>query len=293
MKCMHCGCEKFTEKKVRFNPTVKDEIVEVIAPAFVCSECNEALMNSEQMNFLRKVSADEYKKNHGLLTSSQIISFRESLGMSQSAFARYLSVGEASIKRWETYFIQDASQDELIRLKCDDAVAEMNFLNIQWKRNKPDKFNGFRHFNFELFKNVALFLIQETKASLLYLNKFHFYIDFLHFKSTGTSLTGARYVPLKYGPCPDQYTLLYDVLTRKGYLKKRNAYSYILLQKPDLSIFDDKEMRTLKAMEALYKEYGKQKIFELSHDEKGFDQTEECSFIDYKYAKDILLPIQN
>lgn len=291
MKCIRCGCEKFTKKKVRFNPMIKDKVVEVIVPAFVCSECNETLMNSEQMNFLRKAGADEYKKSHGLLTSSQIISFRESLGMSQSTFAHYLNVGDASIKRWETYFVQDASQDELIRLKCDDAAAEMNLLNIQWKSCKPDRFNGFRHFNFELFKNVALFLIHKTQTSLIYLNKLHFYIDFLHFKFTGMSLTGMRYVPLKYGPCPDQYKLLYDMLISKGYLKKKNAYSYVLLQRPDLSIFDDKEIKTLKTMESLYKEYGKEKIFELSHEEKGFDQTDECSFIDYKYAKDILLPL--
>ena len=46
--------------------------------------------------------------------------------MSQAAFANYLKVGEASIKRWETYFVQDVVQDDHIRLKCDEAYAEVN-----------------------------------------------------------------------------------------------------------------------------------------------------------------------
>lgn len=63
------------------------------------------------MNFLRRFAADAYRKKHNLLTSDQIIRYRESLGMSQTAFANYLKVEEASVKRWETYYIQDNVQD--------------------------------------------------------------------------------------------------------------------------------------------------------------------------------------
>jgi hypothetical protein len=52
------------------------------------------------------------------LTSEEIINYRALLGMSQVAFANYLKVGEASIKRWETYFVQDVVQDDHIRFRC-------------------------------------------------------------------------------------------------------------------------------------------------------------------------------
>jgi DNA-binding transcriptional regulator YiaG len=64
-------------------------------------------MNDEQMSELRKRAADAYRTNHGLLTSEEIVNFRNALGMSQAAFANYLKVDKASIKRWETYFVQD------------------------------------------------------------------------------------------------------------------------------------------------------------------------------------------
>ncbi len=60
MQCIKCGHEKFTEKEVQIKSTIKDEIVEVIAPAFVCCECDETLMNSDQMDFLRKSTMDKY-----------------------------------------------------------------------------------------------------------------------------------------------------------------------------------------------------------------------------------------
>jgi putative zinc finger/helix-turn-helix YgiT family protein len=130
MKCLKCNSEKFKREKARFHPELKGEVLDVTVPAFICEKCQTPLMDSKQMNILRKGAADEYRKKHGLLTSSDIIAYRNDLGLSQKAFAEYLHVGEASIKRWETCFVQDASQDELIRLKCDQSKAEVNFKNL-------------------------------------------------------------------------------------------------------------------------------------------------------------------
>jgi hypothetical protein len=41
-------------------------------------------MDDEQMSYLRKMSADVYRKNHGLLTSEEIIRFQPMFGMSQT-----------------------------------------------------------------------------------------------------------------------------------------------------------------------------------------------------------------
>lgn len=65
MKCLECGNEKFTTKKMRFTPEIKGEVVEVFAECSACSKCDSSRMNDEQMNALRKAAADEYKKKHG------------------------------------------------------------------------------------------------------------------------------------------------------------------------------------------------------------------------------------
>lgn len=87
-------------------------------------------MDTSQMNILRRKAADEYRRQSNLLTSEQIVKYRSMLGMSQAAFAKYLKAGIASIKRWETYFVQDVVQDEHIRLKCDLDYAKLNVKEI-------------------------------------------------------------------------------------------------------------------------------------------------------------------
>jgi putative zinc finger/helix-turn-helix YgiT family protein len=141
MKCLNCENEKFEEKKLRFNPEIKGEIVEVVVSSCVCTCCHTPLMDTNQMSKLRKAAADKYRRTHRLLTSTDIINFRKMMGMSQTAFANYLNVGEASIKRWETYFVQDPVQDEHIRLKCDEAYAEFNALEVHWKSHSPDVYS--------------------------------------------------------------------------------------------------------------------------------------------------------
>lgn len=289
MKCLKCNATQFVNQSVRFTPEIKGETVEVIVPCMVCQNCQTPIMDTGQMSVLRRASADKYRERHSLLTSAQIITYREELGMSQSAFSRYLGVGEASIKRWETYYIQDTSQDELIRLKCDEASAEMNFLSVHWKRDEPDSYSGNRKFNLQLFKNIALYLVQHTNQSIIYLNKLHFYIDFLHYKKNGVSLTGARYTPLKYGPCPDQYRPIYEALVSAGCLKENKNHSYEAITSPDLTLFDDSEKETLAHILGLYKSLGMQNIYKLSHQEKGYKETDECAFINYKFAEDLAI----
>lgn len=287
MRCLKCASEKFETQRMRFSPEIKGEVVEVVVPCSVCKSCHEPLMDGKQMNNLRRSAADAYRKLHNLLTSDQIIQYREALGMSQAQFARYLNVGEASIKRWETYFIQDPSQDDHLRLKCDEAAAEINYLQIYWKHQEPDIYSGLKKFSLALFKNVALYLLEKTKVSRIYLNKLLFYVDFYHFKKHGKSLTGAKYIPLKYGPCPDQYKIIYDNFEKNGLLQNEDGQRYKNLAKPDLSLFDDHERATLEHIYQLFKQYGAKHLYELSHTEKGFKETAECTFISYDYAKDL------
>lgn len=287
MKCLKCSNDKFEIKKSQFAPEIKNQLLEVEVPCFVCKNCGATLMDSAQMNILRRAAADRYRELNALLTSKQIIKYRECLGMSQAAFARYLNVGEASIKRWETYFIQDNSQDDHIKLKCDASYAETNYLNVHWKCQEPDIFSGNKKFSLELFKQIALYLVSKTHESIIFLNKLHFYIDFYHFKKNETSITGARYIPLKYGPCPDQYKIIYDSFESNGILNNLKNNKYNTTTEPDLSVFDDQEKESIEYIYNIFTNRGARYLYELSHKEKGYKDTSECTFISYEYANDL------
>lgn len=283
MKCLHCNGEDFEEKKIRVTPEIKGEEVEVVVSASVCTKCNQPLMNDQQMNQLRRAAADQYRKQHHLLTSEEIIHFREILGMSQIAFAKYLNVGDASIKRWETYFVQEPVQDEHIRLKCDEAYAEFNALNVHWKSNPPDIYSGQRKFSWELFKQAVRYLI-ETANSPLFLNKALFYADFKHFQLYGVSITGVRYIHLEYGPCPDQYQNLIYFMMHGGDLLSAGHHILKSAKKSDLTVFGDSEKEVLQMVAQLTKGDGGKRLLNLSHQEAAFTKTEPFEWISYEYA---------
>lgn len=286
MKCLNCDGNKFEKKNCRFTPEIKGEEVEVIAPAMICSHCSTPLMDDEQMSHLRKMSADIYRKNHGLLTSEEIIHFRSMFGMSQAAFANYLKVGEASIKRWETYFVQDIGQDEHIRLKCDEAYAEFSALNVEWKSHPPDVYSGKRRFSWELFKQAILYLVKFAKSPL-FLNKAIFYADFFHYKQFGVSITGARYAHLEYGPCPKRYETLFECMIREELLVRAGGHHLKPTMPADLSLFDDSEKEALEYVAKLTEKDGGKKLLELSHQEDAYKKSQSMSLISYEHSKSL------
>lgn len=288
MKCLHCDGEKFETKSCRFTPEIKGEEVEVVVPALVCKKCQTPLMDDEQMSVLRRAAADEYRKKHNLLTSEEIVNFRTLMGMSQAAFASYLKVGDASIKRWETYFVQDVGQDEHIRLKCDEAYAEYNALSVQWKSHPPDIYSGNRRFSWELFKQAVRYLIGFAKSPL-FLNKALFYADFKHFQLHGTSITGARYAHLEYGPCPQQYENLIYYMIHEGALLQAGQHTLKSAEPADLNLFGDSEKEILQLVALAVKADGGEKLLKLSHEERAYTKTKSMELISYEHAKNLLL----
>jgi len=243
-------------------------------------------MDDDDVNFLRRSAADKYREERGLLTSKWMIEFRESFGMSQRAFAKYLIVGEASIKRWETYYIQDASQDDHIRLKCDQHHAELNLMNIIWNTQVPDIYTGWRRFSFELFKNAALVFINKNNSSEG-LNKLMFYADFLHYKRHGKCITGIRYKPIRSGPFADRCDVILRILEKQDVIQASPANNYQTSSVSNFKIFDDYEKETILRVCELID--GNNTLGILSQKEKGYMDTDDLSYISYEHAAHLLI----
>lgn len=278
MNCLECLGTDFEIQKIRLSFKIKNQSVEVVLPCSVCRSCSRPLMEAAQMNILRQAASDVYREKNGLLTSKQIIKYRERLKMSQTAFAHYLSVGEASVKRWESYHIQDCSQDDHIRIKCDIVAAQNNHAFLLSGGEDPNIYNGNRQFSSDFTDNIRLYLnYNVSPQNISCINKLHFYIDFLHFKNYGRSITGCKYVPLKYGPCP----FISDLFTASKLEDHRRSCT--------LDLFDDQEQNTINRVCELYIGIGEKNFSEMTRKEKGYLDTNEPDFISYKYAKDLLI----
>lgn len=121
--CAKCGSESGPNVvKIAITQTFRGEELKVLTPVMVCCECGFQFLGTGQLDEMRRRTADTYRKKHNLLTSAEIVNRRKALGETQEEFAKRLNVGVASIKRWETWLVQDKRSDELIREKTEHDV---------------------------------------------------------------------------------------------------------------------------------------------------------------------------
>jgi putative zinc finger/helix-turn-helix YgiT family protein len=130
MICIECKRGRLQSRKAGVPAEVKGDKMLVNMEALVCPRCGYTTIDGKQMAEYMRLSADAYRHNHSLLTSSEIRSRRRALRMSQEQFAAYLGTGVASVKRWELGQIQDQAMDRLMRLMTDVEWAKNNYLNV-------------------------------------------------------------------------------------------------------------------------------------------------------------------
>ena len=99
-----------------------------------CLSCNERVfpVSINKLNWIREL--DEYKKNVGLLTSSEIIEIRNKLHLNQQGLAELMGCGLKTITRYENGAIQDRVFDNFIRcleLMHDNKVHYQQLLKFQ------------------------------------------------------------------------------------------------------------------------------------------------------------------
>lgn len=281
MKCLECGNEKFTVKDVPETVDFKGLTITVSTPSYVCDSCNFTLTDTEQMNAFRRAVSDKYRQIKGLLTSEEIKAYRNRLDMSQEQFADYLKVGVASIKRWETYFIQDESQDDHIRLKCENNEL------IDFITSIPSINTGYKRFDFQLIKNVILRLIPVFKSPL-FINKALFYADFLHYKKYQKGITGLTYCSLNNGPCPDNYGIIFKILLEKGDIAKDGGFNLLGLKETDDYDLANTEVEVIDQILQIGEQRGANFIFELSHKEPAYlKNCKDFKKISYKDAQSL------
>lgn len=283
MICPACDNKNIEIKNLLKNTKLKGEDLSVYSDSYSCISCSHTFMNDDQMNIFRQKVSDEYKRVHALLTSDELKSFRHNLGMTQNELATYLGVGTASIKRWETYFVQDLSHDKLIRLKCDEKFASQNILEVLLKR-VPSVYTGGRPFSFNKLKELIKTLVEYTKSPL-FLNKALFYVDFLHFKKHQVSVTGCPYVKFEYGPCPSEFRRVFENLRTQQVLAEVGGHDLVCIEEKDSSVLSDLEVDTINHIIELSRDDGGEYLLEVSHEEDAFKKSSYYCEIAYSHAK--------
>ena len=234
-----------------------------------CNNCNKPYLSKEKAKEFVRRAVEKRQKSLGFLTGVEVRKLRDQTGMTVRVFGEFLSIHYATISSVENgYSIQTKTADQVIRTKAEAYI----------KRNAPSR---------KKVKRVFAHMIQTVGTSKLFLNKMMFYVDFWNFKRLGKSLTGGNYTPLQYGPCPVDYHEILQEMIADGDITAIEGHRFRVNKTPDMSEFSVEEMESINDIIKLAKNDKGQKLFDLSHEERGFIETPLYETISYEYAKDL------
>jgi putative zinc finger/helix-turn-helix YgiT family protein len=340
MKEAFCpNCEENTEamlgvEKEVYN--VRGETIEIDAEIATCQKCGNKIFDEERDSRNLEKAYSLYREKHNLLPPDEIRKIREKYGLSQRALSRLLGWGEITIHRYESGAIQDNVHDSTLRLiknpenmqklldvnraklpsfivsrlekRITDFFQEDNekIFQISFERlvshKHVDLTSGFKEYDLEKLKNMILYLVKRLDGVLkVKLNKLLWYCDFLHFKETSLSITGAQYIRLPLGPVPDNYERIIGIMqpdllnmdeipfnTKEGIVL---GEEFTALVEPDKSIFSEKEIQVMDFVADTFRSYGSWAIKEKSHQETAYLKCKDGDIISYEYAKELSLSI--
>lgn len=334
-KCRQVGEAKQILKDEEYE--VRGDRFTIKSKVYVCTKCDEEIFDEEVEKENLELLYSMYRKKHSLLTPDDIKDIRKKYGLSQRAMSRLLEWGEVTFSRYENGSIQDSIHNSFLELikKTENMlkIFEKNkHLLTEKERNKLgerleqlignkkaeeglvsifeayftdtkeiNEYTGFKPFNLQKIKDLILYITQKSKRIMpTKVNKLLFYIDFLFFKTYSVSLTGNKYVHLQYGPIPNDYSWIINLLVSEGLLE-RNEVAYSrkvigeeLIAKESIkeNTFNEDELRVISYCLEKFKNFNCVQISKHSHEEKPYKATEEKKYISYVLSKDLSLKLE-
>jgi putative zinc finger/helix-turn-helix YgiT family protein len=324
--CPNCEKEsplEIVRKVEEFN--VRGEVIVVEVEYYQCQECGEEFENSKSAIDPYEIAYREYRARKGLLQPEEIREFRIKRGLTQKEFSELIGIGIATLNRYENGALQSEAHDRVIKLVMDprnflNLISNSQGILSDSKRQKimsqlteetevswleitkdvfgnynADIYSGYKKLELGKFFEAIKFFCFQDRIFKTKLMKLLFYADFGHFKKYSVSITGARYARLPYGPVPDQFErwLAALVLDDEGIRKEEDwnydypGEVYVSNTSPALSIFSPSELRVLATVKEVFRDFGAKKISDISHNEKGYQDTETAHLISYGYASQL------
>jgi putative zinc finger/helix-turn-helix YgiT family protein len=329
MKQICPNCEKITNIqhiKTDEEIIVKGERIKVPAEYYKCLECGDEFDDPQSNHDPLELAYKEYRRRHGMMQPKEIRELRQGYGLTQKEFCKLLGWGEVTLSRYENGALQDDTHNTILQMIKDprnllklielqgDFLSEEKrrkligllenavdkthtFTSIyseHFGRYSPDIISGFKELNLhKLFQAVIFFCtggVLKTK-----LCKLLFYADFKHYKYYASSITGVRYVHLKFGPVPDRYGYYFATLENEEKAISVDEVTFgdyvgeifYADKAPDLSVFSNSEIKTLIEVQEYFEHFGAGEIKDFSHKEKGYKETYDGQAISYAYAEDL------
>jgi len=328
--CPNCEKESqllLVRKPEEFN--IRGEVIFVEVEYYQCLECGEEFEVLKSDFDPYEIAYKEYRTRKGLLQPQEIREFRVKHGLTQKEFSGLIGLGIATVNRYENGALQTEAHDRVMKLAMDPGYfmnlitksqgvledtkkqkiinhlaeeTEVSWLEVTkgiYGSYNADVFSGYKRFELEKFFEAIKYFCSRERVFKTKLMKLLFYADFDHFKKYAVSITGTRYARLPYGPVPDQFERWLVALTsddngirkEEDWNKDYPGEVFISNTSPDLSVFSPSELRVLAAVKEFFQNYSAKRLSDFSHNEKGYQETENAHLISYNYAGQLQLDL--
>lgn len=322
MRCNNCLTNNTYVKTYHHEYLVKNRKIEFDAERRFCHECNNLVYDRELDNNAGKLAISIYNKKFGIVPE-KILELRKKYGLSQQQFSKIIGCAKKTLVSYELgnsipndiYMITlktlinnpdviidifDANKERFSEKEYKIISSKIKNVNsdlITILDKKPSIYNGFTKFIPEKVINLILILSDKgiLKTKLL---KEMFYCDFLSYKNTGASITGLEYAKLPFGPVPDSFDSILNLLTVSGNIdyeiEYENNYESHYITKnleENKKCFSKEELKIINKIKEYFQNYNSKDIVNYSHKEKAFIETEKLEKISYEYAFDIDIDI--
>lgn len=324
--CSNCEKETEFDVVVKEETVnVKKEPVKVNVTYIKCRECGDEVLDPSLGADPFNAAYEEYRKRHALLTPAEITSWRDSYNLTQNELAGLIGIGTATLSRYESGYLQEESLDRLLRFAMEpsnllklverseavfklakkerlikalkeastDSCSIDTAIVSNYGDYQPNEFSGYKKLNLAKLYSAILFFCRNGVVKTK-LNKLLFYADFKHFKEYDVPITGARYAHVPFGPAPDNFEIYFASLAAKKDIQfEEEIYpEYVgetirANKEPDLGLFSTSELRVLASVAEDFAKHKAIDITKFSHEEVGYQETENGDLISYKYAKEL------
>ena len=333
MECIICdGKTKLTkeQREIEF----KKQTYLVNFSFYKCLECGETFTdtNLDEQNVSQIYN--QYREKFKILFPDEIVQIREKYGLSKRKMSQILGWGDNTYGLYEKGAVPNESHSNLLEIikepnnfleivskKVEIIINKKVFSEFENKVNmlnkekgwhdicisfddlKVDQYSGYIKSNFEKLTYMIIFFILQKNSYLTRLNKLLFYSDFISYKSFKKPISGWNYAAIDKGPVIDHYKIIFGMLEENDYINsvedfvnQNNDVIEKLVSKKEFekSIFSDNEMRTLKYVNAYFKQTKTEELISLSHKERGWlENFPSKSLISYqKYADELTVDLK-
>ena len=203
---------------------------------------------------------------------------------------------EIVLREWVERRVELSIEDATEYLTHDSVERNLfqSILSRQEQRSHPPTiFQGMREFNPTALEEMVIFFASKSQGVLkTKLNKLLWYADFLHYRLFSTSISGASYIHLPYGPVPESYERYLTKLSLEKAItirsKEFGAYSGENVEPSRPVQFESLPPTAVQVLEAVherFRNYSSKDISSVSHGELGYKETGPGEPISYDYAR--------